>query len=121
MGRPTDYTEELLATAYEYVTDCPDVVHTVVGLCLHIGIAKSTCYRWIEEGKDEFKDIVDTVADLQERKLVSNGLTNEFNASITKLLLTKHGYTDKVETDITTKGQSVNTWTINPVTTNKDG
>lgn len=121
MARPTDYTSELLDRAEDYLENCPDVVHTVVGLCLHIGIAKSTCYRWIEEGKLEFKDIVDTVADLQEKKLVTNGLTNEFNASITKLLLTKHGYTDKVETDITTKGKSINTWTINPVTTDKNG
>jgi hypothetical protein len=97
MARPTDYTEELLTKAYDYVENCPDVVHTVVGLCLHIGVAKSTCYRWIEEGKGEFSDIVETVSSLQERKLLSNGLTNEFNASITKLLLTKHGYTDKVE------------------------
>ena len=97
MARPTDYTEDLLNAAYEYIEDCPDVVHTVVGLCLYIGIAKSTCYRWIEENNEEFKDIVDTVSALQERKLLSNGLTNEFNASITKLLLTKHGYTDKVE------------------------
>ena len=97
MARPTDYTDELLIKANEYINDCPDVVHTVVGLCLHIGIAKSTCYRWIEEDNQVFKDIVDTVAALQERKLLSNGLTNEFNASITKLLLTKHGYTDKVE------------------------
>ena len=121
MARPTDYTEELLKNAYDYLDNCPDVVHTVVGLCLHIGIAKSTCYRWIEEGNTEFKDIVDTVSSLQEQKLVTNGLTNEFNASITKLMLTKHGYTDKVETDITTKGQSINTWTINPVTTDKNG
>ena len=110
MARPTDYTEELLDNAYEYVSDCPDVVHTVVGLCLHIGIAKSTCYRWIEEGNQEFKDIVDTVADLQERNLLSNGLTNEFNASITKLLLTKHGYTDKVENTNTNIEMSHEEW-----------
>ena len=120
-GRPTDYTDELLNKAHEYLAHCPDVVHTVVGLCLYIGIAKSTCYRWIEEGNETFKDIVDEVSELQEQKLVSGGLKNEYNASITKLMLTKHGYTDKVETDITTKGQSVNTWVVNPVTTNKNG
>ena len=79
-------------------------------MCLHIGIAKSTCYRWIEEGKLEFKDIVDTVADLQEQKLVTNGLTNEFNASITKLMLTKHGYSDKVESTNTNIELSHEEW-----------
>lgn len=120
MARPTDYTEELLTKAFEYIDSCPDIVPSVVGLCLHIGIAKSTCYRWIEEGNTEFKDIVDTVSSQQEKKLVTNGLTNEFNASITKLMLTKHGYSDKTETDITTKGKSINTWTVNPVTTDKE-
>ena len=121
MARPTDYTPELLEKAQDYIDECPDVVHSVVGLCLHIGIAKSTCYRWIEEGNEVFKDIVDNVSALQEKKLVSNGLTNDFNASITKLMLTKHGYTDKVETDITTKGKQINTWNVLPVTNNKDG
>ena len=120
MARPTDYTPELLIKADDYLNNCPDIIHTVVGLCLHVGIAKSTAYRWIEEGNDTFKDIVDTVSALQEKKLVTNGLTNEFNASITKLMLTKHGYTDKVETDITTKGKQINTWTITPVITNKE-
>lgn len=110
MGRPTDYTEELLTKANDYIDNCPDAVHTVVGLCLHIGIAKSTAYRWMEEDNQEFKDIVDTVAALQERKLLSSGLTNEFNASITKLLLTKHGYTDKVESTNTNIEMSHEEW-----------
>lgn len=121
MARPTIYTEEFLETAYEYITDCPDVIHSVVGLCIHLNISKSTAYKWVSEEKEEFSDIIDTVSALQERKLMGGGLSNEFNSAITKLLLSKHGYTDKTETDITTKGKSINTWTINPVTTNKDG
>ena len=120
MARPTDYTDELLKDALSYVEVCPDTVPTVVGLCLHIGIAKSTAYRWAEEGNEEFKDILDTVSAKQERQLISGGLTNEFNSAITKMMLTKHGYTDKTETDITTKGKQINTWVINPVTTSKD-
>jgi len=57
---------------------------------------------------------------LQERKLICNGLMGDFNPAITKMMLTKHGYSDKMETDITTKGQSINTWTVNPVTTDKN-
>ena len=120
-GRPTDYNAELLAKAQDYIESCPDAVHSVVGLCLYIGIAKSTAYRWIEEGNAVFKDIVDTVSDLQEQKLVNSGLSNLFNASITKLMLTKHGYTDKIESDVTSNGKTLNNWVINPVTTNKDG
>ncbi|WP_372857639.1 terminase small subunit [Pseudoalteromonas sp.] len=119
-GRPTDYKDELLTTAKEYIDSCPDIVPSVVGLCLHIGIAKSTAYRWADEGKEEFKDILELVNNQQERRLLSGGLTNDFNSAITKMMLTKHGYTDKTETDITTKGKTINTWTITPVTTNKE-
>jgi len=121
MARPTDYTQELLDKADDYIENCPDTVPTVVGLCLHIGIAKSTAYRWVEEGNEEFKDILDIVSSKQERQLISGGLTNEFNSAITKMMLTKHGYTDKTETDITSKGQQLNTWVVSPVTTNKNG
>ena len=109
-GKPTIYTKEFLEIAYDYIENCPDVVHTVVGLCLHLNISKSTCYKWIDEGKEEISDIVSTVGALQERKLLSNGLTNEFNASITKLLLTKHGYTDKVESTNTNIEMSHEEW-----------
>lgn len=121
MARPTDYTEELMQKALDYIESCPDVVPSVVGLCLHVGIGKTTAYRWAEEGKEEFRDILDFVNNQQERKLLVGGLTNEFNSAITKMMLTKHGYTDKTETDITTKGKQINTWSVLPVTTDKDG
>ena len=98
-GRPTLYTDDMLVKAQDYIDNCPDVVHTVVGLCLYIGVAKSTAYRWAEEGNAVFKDILDTVSEKQEQKLIGSGLINEFNSAITKMMLTKHGYTDKVETD----------------------
>jgi hypothetical protein len=37
----------------------------------------------------------------QEKMLANGGILNEYNASITKLLLTKHGYSEKTETAIT--------------------
>ena len=97
-GRPTLYTDDMLVKAQDYIDNCPDVVHTVVGLCLYIGVAKSTAYRWAEEGNAVFKDILDTVSEKQEQKLIGSGLINEFNSAITKMMLTKHGYTDKTET-----------------------
>jgi hypothetical protein len=120
MARPTSYTVDILAKAEDYIENCPDIIPTVVGLCLHIGIAKSTAYDWAIDENKEFSDILAYVGELQEKKLIVGGLTNEFNSAITKMMLTKHGYTDKTETDITTKGKSINTWTVNPVTTSKD-
>jgi len=37
------------------------------------------------------------VESTQERKLVTGGLEGKYNPAITKMMLTKHGYSDKVE------------------------
>ena len=64
-GRPTDYTEDMLELARDYIDDCPDKVPMVVGLCKHINRAKSTVYRWAkEEGKEPFRDILEEIEDL---------------------------------------------------------
>ena len=35
----------------------------------------------------------------QEKDLINKGLTGDFNSTITKLILTKHGYSDKQDID----------------------
>lgn len=103
-GRPTDYTEERLAAAERYVNggwqECGDRVPTVVGLAAEIGVARSTCYEWAKDKeKAKFSDILMRVEEVQERTLVNGGLSNDFNPAITKMMLTKHGYSDKQEID----------------------
>lgn len=121
-GRPTDYTDDMLKLAREYIDDCPDKVPMVVGLCKYISRAKSTVYRWAkEEGKEEFKDILEEIEENQHIELINGGLDNIFNSAITKMMLTKHGYSDKVEQDITSGGKPINSWVVNPVTTDKNG
>ena len=44
---------------------------------------------------------------MQEFKAMNGGLTNTFNAQIVKLLLGKHGYHDKVDSDHTTAGKPI--------------
>ena len=100
-GRPTNYTEDLLELAESYLISNSDAVPTVVGLCLFIGIAKATAYRWADEGKARFKDILDEVMENQEHQLVNKGLMNEINPVITKMMMAKHGYHDAVKSDIT--------------------
>jgi hypothetical protein len=51
---------------------------------------------------------------VQSKTLVNNGLNNTFNSAITKLVLGKHGYHEKMDQDITTKGEAMPT-TINLV------
>jgi hypothetical protein len=53
--------------------------------------------------------------------LMSKGLTNEFNSTITKLMLANHGHSEKTSTDITSGGEKIqNNYNIHPTTT-KDG
>ena len=108
-GRPTTYTQEVIDKARDYLIEyesCGEVIPTVVGLCRFIGRAKSTVYKWVgEEDKQEFSDIVNEIEEYQHIKLVSGGLSGGFNPMITKLILSKHGYSDKLEQDITSGGK----------------
>ena len=47
--------------------------------------------------KPEFSRILDKIMAKQQQVLINKGLTNEFNSNITKLVLGKHGFHDKVD------------------------
>jgi hypothetical protein len=104
-GRPSIYTQELVKRARGYLTsyqDMGDEVPTVAGLACVLGVVRDTCYQWASDPeKAEFSDILKELAQRQERVLVNKGLKGDFNAPITKMMLTKHGYSDKVENDHT--------------------
>lgn len=110
-GRPTSYSDGILALAEDYVDhgylgteDDPESgepVPTVAGLSLAMGVARSTVYDWAgQEDKKEFSDIVDDLMAKQEMRLLRGGITGVYNSSITKLALTKHGYSDKSDNTI---------------------
>jgi len=110
-GRPSKYTPELLKKAHEYADGAwqtDDAVPMIVGLALHCDISKQRVYEWMkDDDKAEFRDIALKVEQMQERYLSKGGLSNTFNANITKLLLSKHGYSDKQEVDHTTGGEKI--------------
>ena len=100
MGRPTVVTDEVLQKAEDYIFDdgfilAHDVVPSVAGLACYLGIGRSTIY----DNKEKFSDILEAIEQKQEKMLINNGLLGEFNGTITKLMMTKHGYTDKAEVD----------------------
>jgi len=102
-GRPTKLTPELIDKAKEYVEGgfmAKELVPTIAGLTLHIDVRRSTVYEWAKIN-EVFSDIVDKIMVSQEQGLLKGGLAGEYNASIAKLMLTKHGYTDKQETALT--------------------
>jgi len=98
LGRPSKYTPTIQAKADNYAKDYASHGHAVpsaVGLSLALDISKSTLYLWAEK-YPSFSDTLEKCMAVQEMALVSNGLTGDFNSTITKLMLHNHGYSDKL-------------------------
>jgi dimeric dUTPase (all-alpha-NTP-PPase superfamily) len=104
-GRPTHLTEEILEQAREYLDNYDSkhshTIPSVVGLCTVIKRSRSTVYGWAEDKESEIADILEQINEKQHMVLLSKGLNDEFNASITKLVLGKHGYHEQVKTEAT--------------------
>jgi len=108
-GRPTKYTREMAEKAEAYLVnydDLGDPVPTVAALACELGVCRSTCYEWAKH-HSRFSNILTRVEQIQERALVSGGLKADFNPAVTKMMLTKHGYSDKVEQDNTSSDRSM--------------
>jgi DNA-packaging protein gp3 len=103
-GRPTKYTPDRVAKAWQYLEcyeDIGDKIPSLQGLYLYIDISETCGERWAgEEDKQEFKGITKKCMLMQAQKLINNGLDGTFNSPITKLILTKHGFSDKMESKI---------------------
>jgi len=104
-GAPTKYTKELVETARGYVTDYADHGHmipSIAGLARVLDVSRETIRAWgLEESKKEFSGILGDLMAEQELKLQNGGLSGNTNSTITKLFLTKHGYSDKIEQENT--------------------
>jgi len=113
MAKPgeTRFKPEMIGKARNYIADhllFDDPVPTVAGLACVLGVTRKTLYEWAKDpSKVGISDILEELAQKQERVLVKNGLLNAFNAPITKMMLTKHGYSDKVEQDHTSSDGSM--------------
>lgn len=98
-GRPTKYTEELILKAPKYLEEWEelgDMIPSQAGLAVYLGISIACVENWGRQAeKVEFLRVLDKIEAQQRRILFNNGLTGVFNAAITKLVLTKHGFSDK--------------------------
>lgn len=74
---------------------------SIEGLALHLEIHRSTVYDW-QKKYPEFSDIIETLLQKQAQLLINSGLEGTYNPTISKVILTKHGYTDKQEIDQST-------------------
>ena len=105
VGRPNTTAQEQTErneTAKKYVfggwQDVGDVVPSIAGLACFMGVTRETIYAWRDKDS-AFSDILNSVMALQERGLINGGLAGGFNGPVTKMMLTKHGYSDKIEQD----------------------
>jgi hypothetical protein len=101
-GRPTDYSEEMLSAGYDYMANhgvYGDLVPSIAGLACQLGKTKKTMYNWAEV-HEPFLHLLEAIKAKQERMLLSGGLGNDYNSAITKLMLAKHGYHDKQDTNV---------------------
>lgn len=121
IGRPTLYNEDMLQRAQEYVEQFNssvvdkesdsiklEVIPSVAGLSLHLGVSRTTIYDWAkDEDKKAFSNTLERLNALQEAALINGGLQGRFNANIAKLALANHNYSDKVQTDMTSSDGSM--------------
>ena len=107
VGRPSKLTPEALLLAQDYIENYKetygDVVPTIVGLAITLGVATKTVYNWAKPENPEFLHIFNMVEQKQHRDLVNGGLIGGFNPAVSKMMLTKHGYSDKIEQVIDAK------------------
>lgn len=118
VGRPSELTDEIRKRALFYLCDgfkeVGDVVPTVEGLACFLGKSRRVIYKWSDEDT-EFMHIVEGVMTVQGKLLITGGLIGNFNPTITKLLLCKHGYNDKIENNHTSSDGSMKPhYTITP-------
>lgn len=126
-------TQELIEKAQGYLSTCEDTIHhtdkggisyvevnlpSIAGLAKYLGIHRDTVYDWCKDTKEEdgtvnplkttFSDIVKEVEQEQEIRLVNKGLGGLYTSKALGAMLSKHGIVEKTETDLTTKGEKIN-------------
>ena len=116
IGRPTKYTPKIVTKAQHYLDNYEeygDIIPSVVGLALALDVSKKTLYNWAkEEGKEDFLHILECVVQKQEQTLLRGGLDNTLNSTIVKLVLGKHGYHDRAQSEGTSVNVIINRDTV---------
>lgn len=110
VGRPTKLDNKMIKRAKEYMEryeSIGDRVPTVVGLALYLDVATNTVYNWSKGDNEDFLRIFTRVEQIQHQGLVNGGLSGDFNPAITKMMLTKHGYSDRQDIAHTSPDRSM--------------
>lgn len=112
-GRPTKYNGTLPERVDLFIQKCisEDKLPTHAGLAVFLKISKATVEVYAKK-YPEFQDSLSILNARQEEMLVNRGLKNEYNSTITKLMLSSnHGYKERHDT--TTDGKPLQPAIVN--------
>ena len=116
-GRPTVMTEEVIRLLEEaFKWGCTDLE-----ACCNADISKTALYEYCI-ATPEFAERKETLKNstlLKAKMVISKSLDDDDVNSAHKVVDRKEG--TKVKQDITSGGAPINTWTVMPVTTDKNG
>jgi hypothetical protein len=95
-GRPTKYKSSY-CNADKYFKHCKEEkeIPTVCGYAIFLGVSERTLREWRKE-HEEFSPTLRVLMSLQKQALINKGLKNEYNSTITKLMLSANH--DMIET-----------------------
>lgn len=122
-GPKSTLTNDMRDRAEQYIyayEEQGDVIPSAAGLACWLGIAKSTLYLW-KKDCSRISDALDAIQVKQETVALNRGITGDFNATITKLVLANHGYSDKQEVAHTSPDGSFAPTTIRIVAAGEPG
>lgn len=80
---------------------------TIEGFASFLGVNKTSLYEW-EKEHEGFSNALDKIRQEQQKRLINNGLSGDYNPTIAKLILSaNHGMREKTETDVTSAGLAI--------------
>ena len=115
-GRPTIMTQKTIQKLEEaFLWGCTDLE-----ACCHADISKSTLYNYCESNPKfvERKETLKNQPVMKAKRILNNALDSDDLLTAHKVIDRKEG--TKIKQDITSGGQPINNWIVNPVTTNKE-
>lgn len=108
-GRPTKYNQKMLKKTRAYILNCNDTeedkenniskkvnIVSIEGLAYEIKVNKTTIYEWCKDN-EEYSNVIEELRAKQAKMLLNKGLSGEYNPTIAKVLLTKHGYREGID------------------------
>lgn len=110
-GRPTNYSEAINEQAEAYIeggyTEQGDAIPSIAGLARVLGVSRECLYEWARQ-YPRFSDTLGRARLEQERVTLNNGLVGVYNATLCKLILANHGYSERTAQEHTSPDGSMN-------------